>query len=86
MTESHAKTLILASVGTSAVLASLDSISRGQRPDLRIFVGAGVTGFLLLVGAEVSPQLAGGFALLLLVGALLTNGVKAAGAVTKSLT
>lgn len=86
MTESKAKTLAVVAVGAAGVLASLEHLAQGDRPPLSILVGAGVAGVLLLALAEASPGLAGGFALLLLVGALLRNGVDFANTVKSSIT
>lgn len=78
MTEGKAKTLTVAAVGAAAVLSSLEHVADGERPPLSTFVGATVAGVVLLATAEVAPDLAGGLALLLLLGAVLRNGQSAA--------
>lgn len=77
MTEAKAKTLSVVAVGAAVVLSSLEHLAHGERPPLSTLVGASVAGVGLLTLAEVSPDLAGGFALVLLLGATLRNGVGA---------
>lgn len=74
MTGGKAKALTIAAVGTAGLLASLEHVARGQQPPVTTFVGVAVSGVALLALAEVSPQVAAGFAGLLLVGSLLRNG------------
>lgn len=85
MNEAKAKTLTIAAVGAAGLLASLEYVAKGERPPLRTFVGVAVSGVVLLTLAEVAPGLAGSLALLLLVGALLRNGVGAARTLADSL-
>lgn len=85
MTPSRAKALTVAAVGTAALLASLEHVSRGQQPPLTVYIGAAVSGVALLALSDVAPSLAAGFAGLLLVGALLRNGTNAARTLSTSL-
>lgn len=78
MTGGKAKSLVIASVGAAGVLSSLEYLADGKRPPLTVFVGMTVTGVVLLAAADLSPDVAGGLALLLLVGAVLRNGTAAA--------
>ncbi len=85
MIESKAKTITIAAVGTAGLLSSLEYVAKGERPPLSTFVGVVVSGFFLLALAELSPDLAGGLALLLLTGAVLRNGVNASRVISDSL-
>jgi hypothetical protein len=82
--EAKAKTVVIASVGTAAILSSLESVSKGQRPPVSVFIGAAVSGFLLLTLAEVSPSLGAAFGGLLLTGAVLRNGTAATAALSQT--
>lgn len=79
------KRWVTTAVIVSGVLAAVDDVSHGRRPNVRIALGAFVAGALLLLLAEVAPQLAGGLAALLLVSAILNTGGKAFPALTKGL-
>jgi hypothetical protein len=85
MTGGKAKALTVAAVGTAALFASLEHVAKGRTPPLSTYVGAAVAGVGLLALAEVSPELAAGFAGLLLVGSVLRNGVSAARTVQNAL-
>lgn len=85
MTGGKAKALTVAAVGTAALLASLEHVAAGKQPPVTTYVGAAVAGVGLLTLAEVSPELAAGFAGLLLVGSVLRNGSNAARTVQHAL-
>lgn len=85
MNEGKAKTLVVASVGAAAVLSSLEHVAKAELPPLSTYVGATIAGVGLLFLAELSPDVAGGLALLLLTGAVLRNGSAAARTVRDSL-
>lgn len=73
-----AKSTVLGCVLGAGAIASVDSLSRGEWPPLRVGVGVFLAGGMLLVLADVNAPLAAGFAGLVLVGALLRDGIPAA--------
>lgn len=78
MTSGSAKSTALGCVIASGAIASVSSITKGELPPLRIGVGVFVAGALLLAMAGPAPELAAGFGALVLVGAVLRDGVPAA--------
>lgn len=85
MSPAAGKSAVLGSVLAAGALASVDSISHGKIPPLRIGVGVFVAGAMLLALAEVNPGLAAGFGGLVLVGAVLRDGIPAARRLDKAL-
>jgi hypothetical protein len=81
----QAKRLTVTAVVVSGVLASVQSISEGKRPSVRIGLGMAVVGGLLLVGSEYAPQVAGALAGLLLVSSLVNIGAPALDRIRKGL-
>lgn len=65
--------VILGAAGATAV-ASLNSISKGEWPSARIPLGGFVAGAMLAAMAEVWPNGAAGFALVLLTTAVFVVG------------
>lgn len=86
MSASSAKSVALGCVIGAGAIASVSSISAGHLPPLRVGVGVFVAGAMLLALADASPQLAAGFGVLVLVGAVLRDGIPAARQLQKSLT
>ena len=80
-----AKRMAVTAVVASGVLSTVQAVAEGQRPSVRIFVGMGVAGALLLVGAEYMPTLAGALAALLLVSSLVNIGAPALERIRKGL-
>lgn len=78
MTPASAKSTALGCVIAAGALASVDSLARGELPPLRLGVGVFVSGALLLALADAAPSLAAGFGGLVLVGAILRDGIPAA--------
>lgn len=74
MNPPQAKRYVLVGVGGAAALAVVDAYRRGETPTPRIGVGAVAAGVVLSVLAEVVPDLAGGFALLMLTAAAFAVG------------
>lgn len=60
----------------TAVVVSVDDLALGQRPEGRTLFGIGVAAIFLLGLEEISPRLATGLAALMLVGAMMTDGIK----------
>lgn len=81
-TTTQAKTLVITATAGSAILASLEQIATKQFPSVRIGVGAVIVGAVMYALTDISPALAGALALLLLAGAVLTNGTKVAGIIS----
>ena len=85
MTPAGAKELALGSVVITGVLASVNSVSKGHLPSVRIVLGLGFAGVVLTFLADPAPDLAGSFAALLLVSALLNLGSSAFANISKGL-
>lgn len=77
ITPDQAKRLTIAAVVVSGGLASVDAIRQGRRPELRIGLGMVVAGVGLSLVSEVSPQLGGSLAALLLVSSVFIVGAPA---------
>ena len=77
-TSQQSKTIVITATAGAAILSSLEQLASKQAPSVRIGVGAVIAGAVLYSLTDVAPALAGSLALLLLVGAALTNGVKVA--------
>lgn len=78
MTSARAKSIALGCVVATGVIASVEHISDGRTPPIRVGVGVFVAGALLLALADSQPQLAAGFGLLLLTGSILRDGIPTA--------
>jgi hypothetical protein len=77
MDTAQAKRLVVVSCASAAAVASLADLATGTFPSARIPVGAFAAGAALTLLAEVAPQLAGGFAAVILVTAVFVVGGKA---------
>lgn len=78
MSAGAAKSAALGCVIGAGAIASVSSLAEGKMPPLRVGVGVFVAGALLLALADASPELAAGFGGLVLVGAILRDGIPAA--------
>jgi hypothetical protein len=85
MSAGSAKSTALGCVIGAGAIASVKPITSGQLPPLRIGVGVFVAGAMLLALADASPSLAAGFGALVLLGAVLKDGVPAAQQLSKSI-
>lgn len=74
MTDAKAKRLVLGALVAVGLLATARDLTGGKVPKVRIVIGAAVVAAMLTATAEVAPELAVSFALLLLVTASLTAG------------
>lgn len=87
MTSQSASRIAVTSVIVTGLLASIDDVSKGKRPDVRIAIGVFLAGGVLLALAGPAPTLSAAFSAALLVSGLLTVGGKAIpilqGSVTK---
>lgn len=72
-------------VATAGGLTVLGELARGQRPRPAVFVGTAGVGFVLLIVSSSAPQVAHGFALVILLTALLTSGFDVAAGITRAL-
>lgn len=86
MTPAGAHNLVIGSVVVTGALAAVNSISHGHLPTVRTGLGLAFAGVALTALADVAPDLAGSFAALLLVAALLNVGAPAFSTITKGLT
>lgn len=80
-----AKSAALGCVIGAGAIASVSSLTKGELPPLKVGVGVFVAGAMLLALADVAPELAAGFGALVLVGALLRDGIPAARTLTSAL-
>lgn len=85
MNDSTAKGLVIGCTAGAAILASIGDLAAGRAPSVRLALGATIAAAILYAIAEVAPRLAAGFALLLFVGAALTDGAESARIITKAL-
>lgn len=76
MNAAQAKRLTIASLTAAGVLAAVSDIAEEDRiPRLRILLGATGAGVILTLMADfLSPDLAAGFAILILVAAIFVTG------------
>lgn len=70
----NAKRIVVLCVTTSALLATVQPITKKDIPSVRIAVGAMVLAVILLVLAEATPELATAFSFLLLLSTVLAVG------------
>lgn len=76
MTPSGAKKAALAAGTAAGTMAVLDAATSARWPRLRVAIGAGIVIATLTALAEPLPDIAGGFALLILIAALLGTGAR----------
>jgi hypothetical protein len=74
MTPAQAKRYVLVGTIGAGGLSAIAAFRRGGIPSTRIAIGTVAAGVLLSIAAEVVPDLAGAFALLLLVTAAFVLG------------
>lgn len=74
MTDAKAKRVVLGALVAVGLLATARDLTGGRVPKVRIIIGAAVVAAMLTATAEVAPELAASFALLVLVTASLTAG------------
>lgn len=74
MTDAKAKRLVLGAMVAVGILAAARDLTGGVVPKVRIIIGAAVVAAALTATAEVAPELAASFAMLVLVTATLTAG------------
>lgn len=84
-TTSQAKGLVIGATAGAGVLASLASIADSKPPSIRIAVGATIVAVVLYAIADWAPELAGMLALVVLTGAILTNGTDVANVANNAL-
>jgi len=77
MSQEAANTWIVTSLAVSGALVLVRDASAKKVPPVRLAIGLTVAGVLLGVMAQASPQLAGGFAIVLLLSSSLVYGGKA---------
>jgi hypothetical protein len=83
-TTGQAQGLVIGATAAATILASAANLADGNPPDIRTAIGGTIAAAFLYALADVAPALAGSFALLLLLGAILTNGVTVANIITKA--
>lgn len=70
----HAKTMVILAMSAACLIAEASRLEQKRIPTIRILAGTAIGGTLLLLIAEVSPAVAQGFAMLILVSAMLVFG------------
>lgn len=83
-TAGQAKGLVIGATAGAGLLASAADLFEGRPPSIRVAMGATIAAAMLYALADWAPSLAGSLSLLLLTGALLTNGATVAGIITKT--
>jgi hypothetical protein len=83
---SGAKGFVIGATAGAAILASLDDLAAARPPDIKIAIGGVIAAAFLYALADAAPELAIGFAAILLVGAILTNGAQVAAIISKATT
>ena len=83
-TTKSAKTMVVVATAGAAILSSMEQVSTGKMPSVKIGVGAVIVGAVLYALTDISPALAGALAALLLVGAALTNGTAVAATISSA--
>lgn len=83
-TEAQAKGLVIGAVAGAGILASAAQLVEGKPPSIRTALGGAIAAAMLYALADWAPNVAGGLALVLLVGAVLTNGMDVASIINKS--
>lgn len=68
----------------TAVVVSVDDLALGRRPEARTLFGVGTAAIFLLGLEELAPKVATGLAGLMLVGAMMTDGVKTMNALSNA--
>lgn len=74
MNTAQAKRIIVVSVLLSGTLASIKPLTQNKLPDVKVAVGVIVIAVFLLTLAEVQPDVAGAFALLMLFSSMFAVG------------
>ena len=74
MDSGSAKGLVIGAAAGAGILASAADLATGNPPDVRVAVGVVLAAAVLYAAADWAPDLAAAFAVLLLTGAVLTNG------------
>lgn len=82
MTPARAESIVVTSLGVTALFTVGGDLAGGARPSIGQFVGLGVVGVGLAVGASFAPDLAAGFAALIAVTSVFVYGAPFATAVT----
>jgi len=68
MNSATAQQFVIFGIGLAAGISALAEIAHGNIPRLRILFGAVIAGVVLSIIAQFFPEIAGGFAVLILVG------------------
>lgn len=84
VTTGQAQGLVIGATAGATILASAANLADGKPPDIRTAIGGTIAAAFLYALADVAPELAAAFAMLLLAGAILTNGATVAGIITKA--
>lgn len=83
MIAANGKRMVIVGVTGAGALAVVNELAKGNVPSARIGVGVAISGAMLLVLAEFSPQLAGAFGALILVTSAFVTGATAWQAITR---
>lgn len=72
-------------VAAAGGLTVLGELARGELPRPAVFIGTAGVGLALLIAAQAAPTLAHGFAVVILLTALLTSGYDVAAGIVRAL-
>lgn len=84
MNAPQAKRYVVGALLVAGTLTATRDIARGGAPQLRTAVGLAAAGVILGLAADIQPDIAGSFALLLIVGSIFVTGADALGALRKA--
>lgn len=84
MTSDSAERLVVASLVVAGLVTAVSDLADGHRPSLGLPIALTVAGMMLAAATDFAPDLAGGFAVLLMIGALLRVGNKSLPAIGKA--
>lgn len=82
-TVAEAKRAALAAGAIAGIMSTLDAATRGEWPKLRVGIGAAIAAGALSLIADKWPDIAAGFAGLIIIAALLGTGARVVPRITQ---
>ena len=84
MTSESAEGLVVGALVVAGLVTTVADLADGHRPSLGLPIALTVAGMMLAAATDFAPDLAGGFAVLLMLGALLRVGTKSLPAIGRA--
>lgn len=84
MTTDSANDLVVGALVVTGIVVTVRDLAHGKRPSLGLPIGLTIVGMMLAAASDFAPDLAGGFAVLLALGALLRTGSDSLPAIRKA--